>query len=131
MAAGDKTQGWAVCSQVATTDATQTTLASYTVGEDCTVVANVLVVAQHYDNNQHANAFSGVYHLLANCASGTATLRDSTIIDELDPATTNWAVAFDADGATIRVRVTGTAGEDVRWAARIDVLQVEQEVPVV
>ncbi|MBW2675570.1 MAG: hypothetical protein JRD89_19525 [Deltaproteobacteria bacterium] len=129
MADGDKLHGRVVCDTVATSDATVTDLMTYDVPADSTVVLTVSVEAQRYDSGESDEMYSyQCDHIFNKDGSSGAVLRGSATPEEIDPEGTDWEVTVDADGNNARVRVTGTAAEDVRWIGNLTALQIEQEV---
>ncbi|MBW2673324.1 MAG: LamG domain-containing protein [Deltaproteobacteria bacterium] len=129
MADGEKFQGWPVVESEVTSDATITDLMTYELGADQSVKLLVSVFAQRYDDGESNEVYSyDAIHLFNKAGAANAALRGSSTPVEVDPQTTGWTVTVDADVNNARVRVTGTASEDVRWIGRIDVLQVEQDV---
>ncbi len=54
-----------------------------------------------------------------SCEAGVATVRSLSAVTEIDPGgiTASVAATVDASGATIRMRCTGIAAQDWRWAA--------------
>ena len=131
MADGDKKAGFPVCKTITTSDATVTELMTYALLPDHSALIRVEVVAQRYDGGALAEAYSYTCDYLFNKqGAAAATLRESGTPEELDPATTGWAVTVDADGNNARVQVTGTAAEDVRWMGTIMVVDVEQDTTV-
>ncbi len=129
MAAGDIIQGPAMVETITTNDGNNHEIAVWTLASDTTAYVLVEVLAQRYDSGEDDEVFLHINrHVFNGDSVGAATLRASAAAAELDPQTTGWRVTVDANGADARVQVQGSAGEDVRWACRLTVLQVEQAV---
>jgi len=129
MAAGDKLQGIATAQTVTTADGTITTLMTYEVPADHTVLVKIKVTAQRYNDGETDEAYSYCNSYIFNKAGAAgAVLRATGTPVELDPAGTDWEVTVSASGNNVLVQATGTVAEDVRWFGNINVLDVEQEV---
>ncbi|MBW2673325.1 MAG: laminin G domain-containing protein [Deltaproteobacteria bacterium] len=112
-----------------TADGTITDLMTYELGADQSVKLVVKVLAQRYDSGESDEVYTySAIHLFNKAGAAGAVLRGGSTPVEVDPQTTGWTVTVDADVNNARVRVTGTASEDVRWIGNITALQVEQEV---
>jgi len=130
MADGDKLQGIVDCETMFTDVATTYTIMVYPIKADHTVMIRVEVLAQRFDTGEDDEVYSYVCdHIFNKAGAASAVLRGSGTPVEIDPQSTGWVITVDADGDDARVRVTGTASEDVRWIGRIhQVLDVEQQV---
>ena len=95
---------------VQTTDATTTTLKSYTTTTDKGHALDLIVSATQSDRS--AQVVSKILASVTN-AGGTCTVRD-VVITPTDPATT-WVATVDVSGTDIRVRVTGAGGTTIDW----------------
>lgn len=95
---------------VQTTDATTTTLKSYTTTTGKGHALDLIVSATQSDRSAQV-----VFKILASVtnAAGTCTVRD-VVITPTDPAST-WVATVDVSGTDIRVRVTGAGGTTIDW----------------
>jgi hypothetical protein len=98
---------------VQTTDATVTTLLSFTPTADRTVVVKALIAGRRSDD-----AAAGGYEVTATfrVTSGAAVTQvgaTTAVATHEDDGT--WAATLDTDGSLIRIRVTGVAGTTIRW----------------
>lgn len=100
-----------------TTDATVTTLATYSVPVNTTVQIEGMCVARRTGGSGGSANDGAGYKVLAVCknTSGTATVIGSsvTVVGESQAA---WALTVDASGGDARVRVAGAANNNVTWA---------------
>ncbi len=103
-----------------TTDATVTTLATFTTTSDRAYFARAFVRARQ---STSPGTF-GVYTVLAAVENigGTATVSGITKAYEVEEDA-SWEATFDASGADLRVRVTGDGTETVEWAVDLDVFE--------
>lgn len=105
---------------VNTTNATQTTLMTTTLATGALVSITGSVTAKRTGGSSGASGDGAYYELatVANNVAGTAAL-----IGQAQPVTlesqAGWACVFDATGATVRVRVTGAANNDVTWQGAV------------
>jgi len=107
------TPTYAQAANVQTTDGTQTTLASLTWATTGVLALSVLVTATKSDGTQGA-AWSVTAAF--RCAAGTLTqLGTATAVPIGTADDAAWAVTIDRSGTTIRVRVTGNAGDTIQW----------------
>lgn len=106
---------------VQTTDATVTTLDSFTLASGAAVAATWLVTAVKSDLSQAA-AYS-CSALFVNSAGSVSQVGSTTTtaIGESDAA---WDATIDNSTTTIRLRVTGKAATTVRWTAILTSLTV-------
>jgi hypothetical protein len=106
--------------EITTTDATQTTIATYTLPSNSVVELDVTVLARDYTNAVHA-----VYRrraAVSRHASGSAALV-GTVDSSVNPDKENggaaaWDVDISVTGATAIVRVTGAAATTIKWDER-------------
>lgn len=106
---------------VQTTDATVTTLDSFTLANNTSVVVSWLVTAVKSDNTQAAGyAVSAVFRNNA----GTVTQVGSTSVTVLGEDDSVWDATADVSGTTVRLRVTGKAATTIQWTAILTRLAV-------
>lgn len=98
---------------VQTTDATQTTLDTFTSLADSAVSVSWMVTAIKSDRTQAA---SYVVSAAFRNNGGTITQVGTTQVSGLEDDA-NWAVAVDSSGNQIRLRVTGVAATTIQWVA--------------
>lgn len=111
--------------RVTTTDATVTTLHTFTVPASTTYAVEVIVVARRTGGSS-GTAEDGARYKLSGVyknVTGTATIIGvvTALVDE-DQA--GWDATLDATGATVRVRVTGASNNNVVWHATARVYPV-------
>lgn len=104
---------------VQTTDATQTTLATYTIPTDDERVITARVRA-------HEDATDDSYWYVTTVGvknvGGTASLIGSESVSTGgDAGTSSWDVEIDVSGATARIRVTGEASHTIDWVTHTEV----------
>ncbi|HZM26946.1 MAG TPA: hypothetical protein VFB89_06295, partial [Gemmatimonadales bacterium] len=106
---------------VQTTDATVTTLDSFTIASNSAVVVSWLVTAIKSDSSQAA-AYS-VTACFRNAAGTAAQVGTSTttIIGESDSV---WDATIDNSTTTIRLRITGKAATTIQWTSILTRLTV-------
>jgi hypothetical protein len=108
--------------QITTTDATQSTLASYAIDTDTSGIFVARVSAKNTATKRSAQT------LLAfgaqNLAGTAAVLGTPTIVLSIangsDAAMAAVLVAIDATGATVRIRVTGIVATNILWTATLE-----------
>lgn len=106
-----------VVARVQTTDATPTTIASYTIPADGTVVQlAVRVVARKTDGTARQ---SWVYEGFYERAAGAAAEVDTPVQVAAHTSGAVWSIALDTSGAAVRVRATGQAATTIDWTAHI------------
>jgi hypothetical protein len=109
--------------QVATTDATTTTVTSITVPTDSAVLVIANIVGRRTAGSAGANGDSAVYIRTARFKNvgGTVTIQnlqtDYTSEDQL-----GWNGTLDVSGTSARIRVTGAANNNVTWTATYQVI---------
>lgn len=98
---------------VQTTDATVTTLDSFTLGSNTGVIWTVVVAAIKSDNTQAAfYVRTGCFRNNAGTVAAVGVVQDGGTFE--DDAT--WDCTIDNSTTTIRARVTGKAATTIRWA---------------
>lgn len=106
-----------------TNDATETTAWSVELVDETAMLVTAKVVAMQEDGGQR-NAYH-IQGLFYATGGGVATQQGSTAAImtaiESDAA---WDCTFDVNGQEVRLRVTGDAGNDVKWTASIEVVHV-------
>lgn len=98
---------------VQTTDATVTTLDSFTLSNNSAVTVSWMVTGIKSDYSQAAS------YCIAACFrnnAGTVTQVGTTQVQALESDAT-WAATADNSGTTIRLRVTGVAATTIQWTA--------------
>jgi hypothetical protein len=132
MATGDKSQGWVSVVTATTSNATPLTLGTLAISDDHACAIWISLVARRFDGGftNRIAVHRGVYVFARD--GGGAVLHNSEVLPPipLGPPLWGWAVTVDADGNNARLRVTGAAGEDVRWVARAEIIDLEQPVAV-
>lgn len=103
---------------VTTTDATVTTLHTFTLPASTNVGMEVRVAARR-TGGVSGTAEDGAYYILNalyKMVSGTtATIIGSVAQTVVGESQAGWDATLDTTGATVRVRVTGAAGNTVVW----------------
>lgn len=122
--AGASNANWEMFqAQVATTDATATTLQSITVPTDSVLHMTVTVVGRRTGGGAGANGDSAIYTRTARFKNvgGTVTIQslqsDFTSEDQL-----LWNCTLDVSGTSARIRVTGAANNNITWTANYQVI---------
>jgi hypothetical protein len=105
---------------VQTTDATVTTLDSFTLASGTAVTVSWLVAAIRSDSTQGAG-----YSVMASFRNngGAVAQIGATQVQSLEDNSA-WAATADNSGTTIRLRVTGAAGVTIQWTAVLTRLSV-------
>ena len=118
---------------VATTNATQTTLATYSAGRlvipaDTTWAFSALVIGRSDETDGND---SGAYRiegcLTRDESSNTALVGSVTVTTIAESAgATAWDVTAEADDTNeaLAIKVTGEASTNIRWVAKVDIAQV-------
>lgn len=107
---------------VATTDATVTTLATYSPGTDTLRYIKARVKAKRTGGASGAAGDVAGYEISATVQdiAGTAeVIAQTALATHEDQA--GWNCVFDATGATIRIRVTGAAANNIDWSGLLEV----------
>lgn len=111
---------------VSTTDATVTTVLTYTIPATTTVDIEARVVARRTGGSSGTAEDGAGYNLFATVknVAGTATLIGSvqSITAREDQA--GWDATIDVTGATARVRITGATNNNVDWYCRAEIIKV-------
>jgi len=104
---------------VATTNATQTTLATITIPANTTVFIRATVVARRTGGTAGTAEDGAGYEMTAAVknVSGTATLIGAVAALATHEDQAGWDATIDVTGATARIRVTGAADNNVDWHA--------------
>lgn len=97
---------------VQTTDATVTTLDSFTLASNTTVTVSALVTAVKSDNSQAA-AYSLIAIFRNN--AGTVTQVGTTSKNVIGEDNASWDATIDNSTTTIRIRVTGVLATTIQW----------------
>ena len=109
--------------QVATTDATATTLVSITVPTDATLLIRAKMIGRRTGGASGANGDAAVYERTARYKNvgGTVTINqlqsDYTSEDQL-----GWNGTMDVSGTSARLRVTGAANNNITWTVTYEVI---------
>jgi len=101
--------------EIATSDATVTTLATISAATDHLYTVDVLVSAR-----EAARTFSVAWKLLATVSSdgAAATVVDVLTTGPTDGGASGCSVTIDTSGTDIRVRVTGLGGTSITWGVQ-------------
>lgn len=111
---------------VSTTDATVTTLLTFTIPATTTYAIRARVVARR-TGGASGTAEDGAYYERSAAfknVAGSATQIGSTASIATMEDQAGWDVTFDVTGATARIRVTGAANNNVDWSGRFEIIQV-------
>jgi len=122
--AGASNANWEMTqAQVATTDATATTLQSITVPTDSSLLLQVQVVGRRTGGSAGANGDAVVYIRTARFKNiaGTVTMLNlqSDYTSEDQPL---WNATLDVSGVSARIRVTGAANNNVTWTSTYTII---------
>lgn len=111
---------------VSTTNATVTTLATYTLPSSTTYGVEAIVVARRTGGSSGTAEDGARYKLSAvyKNVAGTATIIGSVHQEQVDEDQAGWDATLDVTGATVRVRVTGAANNNIDWKVITRVFQV-------
>lgn len=98
--------------RISTTDATETTLAAYTMVDDRVWLMEALVAAR-----EHSGADRAYFHIegLFYREGASAAQQGLTISSVNLESDYDWDCDFDVDDADVRIRVTGELATDVDW----------------
>lgn len=106
---------------VTTTDATETTLDSFTLATDTMVVVTYVVTAIKDDETEAATYIrTACFRNDSGAVTQVGSTQDGGTFE--DDAT--WDCTIDKSGTTIRCRVTGKAATNIRWACVSERLEV-------
>ncbi len=122
--AGASNANWEMFqAQVATTDATATTLTSVTVPTDSALYLRVKIVGRRTGGSAGANGDSAVYERSARFKNvgGTVTINGLQT-DYTNEDQAGWNGTLDVSGASARLRVTGAANNNITWTATYEVI---------
>lgn len=124
--AGASNANWELFqAQVATTDATATTLTSVTVPTDSVIYIKAKMVGRRTGGSAGSNGDSAVYERSAKFKNvgGTVTMQnlqtDYTAEDQLF-----WNGTMDVSGTSARMRVTGAANNNITWTVTYEVISL-------
>lgn len=106
-------------SSVQTTDATQTTLATYGPATSSCSLVIAHIVAIDGSNNVRSWTLSQPIKIVSGTASVLGTLASPLATGDVGGAT--WAAMIDATSGNIRVRVTGAVATTINWACDLEV----------
>jgi hypothetical protein len=108
-----------VQNRVATTNATVTTLHTFTIPASTTVMIIAYVVARRTGGSAGTAEDGAAYRLQGSYknVAGVATLiiPAATITTDVGESQTAWDATFDVTGATVRCRVTGATNNSIVW----------------
>jgi hypothetical protein len=115
-----------IVNTVSTTDATVTTLGSYTIPTDTTVVIETFITARRTGGVSGTAGDSAGYKLTNTYknVSGTITLVGTLNQAVLGEDQILWDGTEDISGTAVRVRVTGASGNNISWKAYRKVMYV-------
>jgi hypothetical protein len=106
-----------VQARVATTDATVTTLHTFTIPASTTVMVDVRVTARRTGGTGGSAEDGAGYVRIATFknVAGTAGLIGTVSLPYTQESQAGWDCTLDTTGATARVRVTGALNNNVTW----------------
>lgn len=107
--------------EVTTTDATETTLRTRTVGTDCVLLIRSKVIGRETSPNA-GDAFGYIIESLVKDISGTLTLISSTTTTIGEDRAGADAI-IDVDTNDFRVRVTGDTGTTITWRDYTEIME--------
>lgn len=106
---------------IQTGNATATTLDSFTIPSNCTLIISAVITGIKSDNSQGAAYFrSAAFRNTGGSVSQISTTQDGGTFED-DSA---WDATIDNSTTTIRIRVTGKAATTIRWTCVTTRLQV-------
>lgn len=102
---------------VSTTDATVTTLYTYTIPATTTQLIEATIVARRTGGSGGTAEDGAAYKIAAayKNAAGTATIIGSVSTIFSSESQAGWDCTLDTTGATARVRVTGATNNNINW----------------
>ncbi len=105
-----------VAGTVQTTDATVTTIATYTLPDACIATFEAVVVARRPSNGDSA-AFREALTVKRHGGGGATIVGGQTalMVPDADAGALTWAVTLDVNVNDMRVRVTGQAAATIEW----------------
>lgn len=103
--------------RVTTTDATVTTLHTFTVPTSTSYMVEVVVIARRTGGIAGAAEDGAGYKLLGlyKNTAGTVAIIGAVVQTVVGESQAGWDATLDTTGATVRVRVTGAANNNVTW----------------
>lgn len=117
-----------ICYQnrVATTDATVTTLHTFTVPTSTTYMITAYVVARR-TGGASGTAEDGAGYVVRGTyknTAGTVAIIGAVSADYTAESQAGWDATLDTTGATVRIRVTGAASNSITWHSTAYIWQV-------
>lgn len=108
---------------VNTTTATTTTLASYSVPTNKSIMLFGKVTARRTGGTAGAAGDSAFYQMVALVSdnAGTPTIKYQNNTETYEDQA-GWACVFDISSGSVRVRVTGAADNNITWSGKIEVV---------
>lgn len=107
---------------VQTTDATATTIDSFTIASNTTLIVTTVITAVKSDNTQGAAYFrTAAFRNNAGTVAQISTTQDGGTFED----DSSWDVTVDNVTTTVRIRVTGKAATTIRWtcvSTRLEVI---------
>lgn len=103
--------------RVATTDATVTTLHTFTVPASTTYAIEARVIARR-TGGAAGTAEDGAYYIINGVyknVAGTATIIGAVVQTVVGESVAGYDATFDVTGATVRCRVTGVLNTNITW----------------
>jgi len=98
---------------VITTDSTVTTLDSFTIPNDSTMIVSSAISAITNDyTNGGAFSLTAAFRNNAGTVAQIGTTQSTSLLDN-----SSWAATIDNSGTTIRIRVTGVLATTITWSA--------------
>lgn len=114
-------QNQAMYATVSTTNATTTTLLSYTLRQQHTnVLLRATITLRNTDNDDSATTI--ITRTAKRLTGGAVLVGTTTVIQALngDAGLSSCTADFDVSSNDVRVRVTGIAATNIRWTCKID-----------
>lgn len=105
---------------VQTTDATVTTVTSYTMPDNCVGFFRVRMIGRRASNGDSAGYDSGA--TFKRHAAGGATLIAAVTTYAAMENDAAWGITVDASVNDVRVRATGVAAVTIEWLATMDIV---------
>lgn len=107
-----------------TTDATQTTAATFLTRDDHAYSVRARITATETTDHDEVAYYERA--ALFNNDGGTLSLVGSITSLVTIESTAGWDVTLDASGDTIRARVTGASSTNITWLVQLDITEVGQ-----
>lgn len=111
---------------VNTTDATETTAASFTTRPNKAYGVVAKIVATETTDFDESAFY--IRTALVENDGGTASVQGSVGTPTTIEVTGGWDATIDVDGDDIRVRVTGAAATNITWLVQLEVIEVGKYV---